>query len=134
MTIKSAWRQDVSLDLHDLGALDHGAFLTTMQDFDWTGAGERERALAAEGEECCPAGFGAERSDGSSLHLHSSDGQRFSGSVTLVKAKKVFGFIPSQSRDMTQLQGVSGDTTRALIQVFFTADSAGLEAHLASLG
>jgi hypothetical protein len=114
--------------------MNHEAFLQAMQAFDWSGAGAREQALAAEGEECCPAGFGAERLDGGALHIYSSDGQTFGGSLTVVQKKKILGFIPSTSRTHADLADLSGEAVRSLLQVFFEADLTALEAHRRGLG
>jgi len=94
-----------------------------MQGFDWAAAGERMQVLASADEECCPAGFGAERTDGATLHLYSTDGQSFSGSVSVVRLKKVLGFIPSKSQDTSEIRQMTGEATRSLIQTFFTADA-----------
>jgi hypothetical protein len=134
MTIKNTWKQDVDLETTDLGDLDHGAFLGAMQAFDWAEAGAREKSLAEEGEECCPAGFGAERSDGAALHLYSTDGQSFSGSATVVRKKKILGFIPSTSSEMVHLQNMGGEATRGLIEVFFEGEASALESKLSALG
>ena len=134
MMIKTTWKQDVDLESTDLGPMNHQAFLQAMQAYDWSGAGAREQSLAAEGEECCPAGFGAERLDGGALHIYSSDGQSFGGSLTVVQKKKILGFIPSASQTHGDFRDLSGEAVLTLLQVFFEAEPTALETHRRGLG